>query len=433
MTDVHSRNRWSPWLQNRIPQIQRTWATLSVALLPCLFGLVFAVAVGCVADGRRAGQVGASAPRRQAPAKKPHFDARTQQVQYAGPGREIPPPEDVEEIRIGYFGPADPDHPTAGMMWLAAMMAVEEANEAGGYDGIPFTLLPCWSENPWGTGVRDLTRLVYDDKVWAIVGAPDGPSAHLATQVVTKARLTFLSPVATDKTTNLANVPWVFSLAPGDHLLAPPLAEALVTQVAAKPFAVVSCTDHDSRMFTTELLRALEKLQAFPSHHLHFRPETTDFATQLQAVRQAQPAAVALVAGPRDAARFVAALWREGSDTPIFGDPRMGRRLFAERDDQFAGDLTFPLLWDRSFAGEYAATFARRFARRFGVEPDYTAAQTYDAMTLLITAIREAGLNRVLIRDAVRELSPWPGVSGEITWDPTGQNDRWVRCGTMRK
>jgi ABC-type branched-subunit amino acid transport system substrate-binding protein len=40
----------------------------------------------------------------------------------------------------------------------------------------------------------------------------------------------------------------------------------------------------------------------------------------------------------------------------------------------------------------------------------------------LIAAIRQAGLNRTHIRDAVRELSPYSGVTGQITWDPTGHN-----------
>ncbi|UCG31704.1 MAG: hypothetical protein JSU68_08545, partial [Phycisphaerales bacterium] len=95
----------------------------------------------------------------------PYFDVRSQEAEYHGPGRDTAPPDDLTEIRIGWFGPDDPDHPTGGPMWLAANLAVERANGDGGYNGLPFRLLPCWSENPWGTGVKDVTRLVYEDKV----------------------------------------------------------------------------------------------------------------------------------------------------------------------------------------------------------------------------------------------------------------------------
>ena len=139
------------------------------------------------------------------------------------------------------------NHPQAGAMWQAATLAIGEANRAGGYRGLPFRLVAAWSENPWGTGVKGVAHLVYDEKVWAIVGAPDGPSAHLVEQIVAKARLVFINPVSTDGTANMANVPWIFSCTPSDHLLASPLADAMVSKIAGGGFSIVSCIDHDSR------------------------------------------------------------------------------------------------------------------------------------------------------------------------------------------
>ena len=138
------------------------------------------------------------------------------------------------------------------------------------------------------------------------------------------------------------------------------------------------------------------------------------------------------LAGPRDAARFMIDLRREGLTVPIFGGPRIGRRLFAQTAGLCADGVRFPLLWEPSVAQNRSATFARRFQQHSGIEPDYTAAYTYDAMNLLIAAIRKAGLNRARIRDAIRELSSWSGVTGTIAWDPTGHNHRPVRLGIIR-
>ena len=79
---------------------------------------------------------------------KPFFNAREQQADYAGPGRELPAPLEIEEVLIGYFGPDDPDDPQFGGLWRAARAAVEEANRGGGYRGKPFRLVAGWSENP---------------------------------------------------------------------------------------------------------------------------------------------------------------------------------------------------------------------------------------------------------------------------------------------
>jgi len=394
---------------------------------------IAAVMAGCAPGGgtmRRPGTA-TSAPADARP-PRPFFDARTQPVEYVGPGREDPPPGNVGEVKIGWFGPSEPDHATAGLMWCAAKTALDEANRSGGYEGRPFRLVTAWSENPWGTGVKQVTRLVYDEKVWAIIGSPDGPSAHLVEQVVAKARLTFVSPVSTDKTTNLVNVPWIFSCAPGDHVLTPVLAKAIAAQARGQGFVLISCTDHDSRLTTTELLAALRRLKMFPKRHLQFSGGAVDFAAHLQAVRDAEPAAVVVIAGPLDSARFVTAFRRCGFDLPVLGGPAMGRFAFLKHAGESAEGVIFPLLWDPDTVGEGAQEFTGRFDRRFGTAPDYTAAYTYDAMNLLVAAIRKAGLNRVRIRDAVRELSPRPGVTGTITWDPTGHNRRSVILGTIR-
>ena len=316
-------------------------------------------------------------------------------------------------------------------MWLAASLAIEEANRVGGYNGLPFRLIPAWSENPWGTGVKDVARLVYEQNVWAIIGAPDGPSAHLVEQVVAKARLPFVNAVSTDKTTNLANVPWTFSCTPGDHVQASVLADTLVAQAAGGRFALVSCTDHDSRMFSIELLAALDAIGVFPARRLEFRPDTLTYDTQLDGLRQVQPAVVVLVGGPRDSARFLTAMRDAGLAMSVFGGPAMGRCLFVDTAGEPADGVTFPLLWYPTAAGSRSVSFAERFRHRFSVEPDYTAAYTYDGMTLLIAAIRKAGLNRVRIRDALRMLSPWHGATGAIRWDPTGHNNRSVELGTI--
>ena len=378
---------------------------------------------------------------------QPFFDARTQTAEYAGPGRDDPAPDDLNEIKIGWFGPADPRHPTAGAMWSAATLAIEEANSNSGYNGIPFRLVASWSENPWGTGIKDVTRLAYDDRVWGIVGAPDGPSAHLVEQVVAKARIVFLSPVSTDSSTNLVNVPWIFSLSPNDDVLASVLAEAIANAIqqdttrhnpsplskgGKRGGAIVSFTDHDSRVFTTELLAALKTADVFPSLHLQLSPSGSDFTTALQRINRIDPRAVALIGSPRDSARFLTALRADGLDIPVFGSPAMGHSLFAATAGQFAANTVFPILWSRSRTGARSAAFAQRFTQRFGHEPDYTAAYTYDAMNLLIDAIRKAGLNRARIRDAVRSLSPWEGVTGTITWNPTGRNMRPAQLNAVR-
>ena len=359
----------------------------------------------------------------------PYHDGRIKELEYPGPGRDVKPPEGVQEVRIGYFGPSDPSHPRGGDPWLAASLAIAEMNQEGGFNGLPFRLLPVWSENPWGSGVSQLTRLVYDDHVWAIIGGIDGPSTHLAEQVVAKARLPLLNPFSTDKSVGYAFVPWMFSLAPGDHLQAPVLGDRLLGSDPAAPFVVFSATDHDSHVAAREYLKYLSSRGQTPLYHVQLPPGGRNFQEQLARIRGEHFRKLLIVAGAEDSAALLAALRAAGFDQPVFGTPFLERSSFGVQAGRLAEGAVFPRFYRDSPALE---VFRSAFRRKYGRTPDYTACFTYDAVKLLGTAIRSAGLNRALIRDALRKLSGWRGVCGVITWDAVGQNQSAVSLASFQ-
>jgi branched-chain amino acid transport system substrate-binding protein len=364
----------------------------------------------------------------QGESNQPYFHARKQQMEYLGPGWDEPEPADLRDVLIGYFGPTDPAHPEGGDLWRAVSLAIEEANAEGGYRGLPFRVIPAWSENPWGTGVSKVARLAYYDKVWAMIGGIDGPSTHLAEQVVAKACLALINPASTDKTVNLAGVPWMFSALPGDHVAAPVIGEALLA--VREPFMILAATDHDSHMFLVELRKFLATKGTGAIFEYEFKSGTRDFSELAERVARARAGVVVLLAGPSDSGRLLVTLRERGFTGRILGGPWMARRAFVATAGTAADGVLFPLLDDPApgFHG-----FAEAFHARSGTFPDFAAAQAYDATRLLIAAIRRAGLNRARIRDAVRELSPWDGVCGSIVWDPVGQNMRTVRLGSIRR
>ncbi len=384
--------------------------------------------------------------------RRPFFDARSRQTYYAGPGRESRPAVDVKEVAIGYFGPSTAAGPDGGDMWNAACLAIEEVNQAGGYKGLPFRLVAGWAENPWGSGVTQVTRMVYVHNVWAIIGGIDGPSTHLAEQVVAKARLTLLSPVSTDRTANCANVPWMFSCLPQDHLQAPVLAEAIAAlrlgsepalsfpkgqaSVGGKPFVLVSAVDHDSHLFTVELARHFAQHRLAPVYHYEFDPRKADITELANRIADTRADVLVVVAGGEASANLIHAVREKGFAGPVFGGPCMGRRSFIEEAGKAAEGVVFPLLYAGSTRSKTRLPdgqgFEEKFTVRFGKQPDYLAAHTYDAVNLLVAAIRKAGLNRVRICDALRELSPWHGVTGSIQWDGLGSNCRRVALGTIK-
>lgn len=344
----------------------------------------------------------------------PYKDGRRTPTTFEGPGRETPEPEHVREVLIGYYGPADESHPEGGLLWQGATLAIEEANRGGGYKGLPFRLVAAWSENPWRAGAALITRMAVVDRVWAIVGSIEGAGTHLAEQVAVKALLSLVNPAATDRSIHMAGVPWMFSIVPGDDMHSAVLARAL----HGRTLVLLSATDHDSRAFCAYLKAACARENTKLRLQLEFEPGRPDLSELARHAAEARPDAIAVVAGARDSARLVKLLRDEAFPGLIAGSPRFGRAAFAAQAGAAAEGALFP------WAGEPAPAFRRSFAGRFGNQPDYAAAGAYDAVRVVVAAIRQAGLNRARIRDAIAALPAGAGASGPIEWDEFGQNRR---------
>jgi branched-chain amino acid transport system substrate-binding protein len=127
---------------------------------------------------------------------------------------------------------------------------------------------------------------------------------------------------------------------------------------------------------------------------------------------------IVVVASARESARAVKALRGSGYAGPIAGSPTLGRSVFTSSAGAAAEGALFPWI------GESAPAFRRSFTARFGTQPDDAAAGAYDAVQLVVAAIREAGLNRARIRDSIAARQTFAGAGGRIEWDVTGQNRR---------
>lgn len=349
----------------------------------------------------------------------PYKETGEAPLEYLGPGREIPEPE-VEEVVLGWFGPGDPDDPTGGDFWRGAILALEELNEKGGHQGRPFRLVSGWSSNPWGTGVVQVTRMVFDRGAWAILGAIDGAAAHLAEQVALKARVTLVSSGSTDETAHMASVPWMFSCLPSDRAQAPVLAGVLTTAAAGGPFAIAAAAEHDAHAALVELRRALSARRLTPATLLEFDPRGGDLGPLAARLLTSRPEAIVVLAPAEAAARLVVALRGRGFAGALIGGPTLALNAFARRAGESAEGVVVPLLWEPSAEWD---SFARVYENRWREPPDHAAAWSYDAVHLAADAVRRAGLNRVRIRDAVRALAPRPGVAGTVRWNALGQNE----------
>jgi branched-chain amino acid transport system substrate-binding protein len=72
-------------------------------------------------------------------------------------------------------------------------------------------------------------------------------------------------------------------------------------------------------------------------------------------------------------------------------------------------------------------SFAQRYELAMGAPPSPVAAEAYDAVCLVVDALRAAGANRARVRDRLATVENFSGASGIISFDNQGNNRSTLR------
>lgn len=323
--------------------------------------------------------------------------------------------ETAVEYRIGVFSPEDHD------LSLGVALAVDQANAAGGVNGKPIRMVRRWADDPWNAGSKEVIGMVFEDRVWAIIGGPDGDTTHVAQQVATKAHLPLISPISSDPSLTHTRVPWIYRLPPDDAAQADVVVREGMVPRGLKRVGVVASSDHDGRVFAAEITAAMEKVQTPPVFALAVEVELSDPGSLADRVKSFAPDGLVMRLQPTAARRLLAALRSVGVGCPVFLPWIPDLRL-----DEFPPDYTGPLYDVLPFkppqqCGPYLKLM-RAGVRRNGTKPTAAVAYGYDAANLVIEALRRHGGGRAELQRQLTGLSGYWGASGPIRWDNGGGN-----------
>jgi ABC-type branched-subunit amino acid transport system substrate-binding protein len=340
---------------------------------------------------------------------------------HRGPGREKPAPDGLTSVAIGLLAPLEGGGNTqvGASMKRGTELALEEANAAGGYGGLPFVLRARNDEALWGSSSNTLVSFAYEDRIWALIGSPDSNSTHVALRAAFKAEIPIVNVGSTDPTLTETGLPWIIRLTPDDRQTSYRLAQLLFVEHRFARVAVVRASNRYGRFGVREFRDAARRLQRPLPLEIQFAPGQQNFTSELDRVERARVDAVLLWADAQDAARIVRAVRGRGMIQPIFGTDRMVSPEFLDLAGAAAENVVATTWMSPGRDDPAWLAFRSRFRERFGIEPDVHAAYTYDAARLVTMAIRHSGLNRVRIRDAFACVLTFQGVSGDIVLDAT--------------
>lgn len=343
-------------------------------------------------------------------APKPYADFSSKGSGFYGAGRELPDPVDLNSVRIGVLAPEK--NPDGLQMRNAVQMALDEANQRGGYRKIPYEMVFRADDGPWGVAAQRVVGLAYEDKVWTIIGGSDGQRTHIAELVVSKAWVPVISPAATDTSVDYANVPWVFRCPPADSHQA----DMLIGYAQGQGYKHVVVLTEMEREGHTGFLRLQDKAgQRRFSFEAHYEFPTSNPEKVVPRMEGTAWDAVILWGSAAPALSLLRALRAAGISAPVLAPSSLAVPETASGSG-WVGNLVVSAPYDLSRQDSGTIAFSERYRSRWGVLPSPVALFSYDAARLVIQAIETTGLNRMRIRDELTRIS-FDGLTGKIQFN----------------
>lgn len=348
----------------------------------------------------------------------------TEPPQFRGPGRDEPEPEGLSEVALGVLLPMGGRNAAVGQrMKNAVELALAEANRRGGYRGrLPFVADYRDESQAWGASANAAVELVFDQGVWGIVGAFDDSASHVLSRVLLKLEVPVVNTNGTDPTLTEHAIPWMVRVRPDDRRNAYRLAHKIFFEDGRQRVVVFRANNRYARMGIGELVDAARRLQHPILLEERFEDYDTIYDAQIARIRDLAPDAIVLWGYAAQAGRVLEALRAAGLDQPVYGPDRlMDAELLAAAGDAAEGvATTYP--FDPDGTEPRWLEFRERYRGEYSEEPDAVAAYTYEGTRYLIRAIRDAGLNRVRIRDRLFAEPAIDGAPGRIRFDTNHNN-----------
>lgn len=314
-------------------------------------------------------------------------------------------------VHVGLFlAGGDRDGVEASELRKGADLAAEEC-------GGTCPLIAAANTGQWNAGAGELVRLVYSEGIGGVLGPVDSRSAHLAEQVVARAkgRFLLLTPWASDPALTRIKVPWFFRLVPDDARQA----EALLREIYGAPTvhtlaAVIAQSHYDSRV-AAETFEKVATARGLPA--LRKIVLTTDAASLdslVADVRNARPEALILFAPSDAAARVVRRLREAGVTAPFFGPLRLASPTFLDPAGEAAEGMVL------AAPEEAFGSAAERFRARYNRTLSAPAAYGYDGAAVLIEALRSTGPGEIEALRRALAATRRAGMTGRIEFDASG-------------
>jgi len=329
-----------------------------------------------------------------------------------------PVPAAAQDIFVGYQLPLTGSQSHYGEVFRnAATMQLEKFNAAGGVAGRKVQIVYEDSKSDPKEAVNIARKFVDDKRIVAVLGDfASGPSMA-AGEVYGKEGMPQLSQTASHPDFLKVST-WQFRNITTQAQEGPFNAKWL-RDSGIKTVAVIGLQNDWGLTATGEFAKEFEKLGGKVTSTELFNPGARDFKAILTKVSQAKPEAIYFAMFYEEGALIL----QQAKQLNIAAKLYSASPFYEPKLVELAGPAAEGVFLSTTFVPDNPApnvqAFVKDYAARYKQAPNQFAAQAFDAVGIMLEAIKRAGPNatRAQIRDQLAATSGYPGVTGATTFD----------------
>lgn len=303
----------------------------------------------------------------------------------------------------------------------AALLMEEEVNAAGGINGMKVKAALEDELCDPKEAATVATKLANDPAVSIVVGHLCSSATLAALPVYRSAKLPAISMASTN--VNIGKMsPYYFRNVYKDDFQGLFLAR-YIKQIKGYEKVVIFYEVNDYSMgLMGAFMQEAIKLGINVLGTEAYTAETTDFKPQLTKFKMMKPDAIFIPGYAPQGTLIVSQAVSLGMKAGFFGADGLDDDIMRKNPDAEGLFVTTPFLPDK--APPQAKGFLKAYKKKFGIEPNWFAANTYDAFGMALAAIKEVGQDREKIREWLSAKNnaekAYVGVTGKTFFDENG-------------
>jgi branched-chain amino acid transport system substrate-binding protein len=204
---------------------------------------------------------------------------------------------------------------------LAAEIARDEINAAGGIGGVPLELVVYDTRADVKENIIIFRKLAMGDKVLSVMGPGYSTECEVVYPLSNELKLIAVSPSSAKPGLTARNRPWAFRISGiADRKLVPGVKKWVESNKIKKTYMVYDAKDAMAKSEMIDIFPALLKANGIENlGTLTFMTGDMDFSALVTKVKEAKPDGLLISSGPTEMANFVRDMRRQGMKQPVFG------------------------------------------------------------------------------------------------------------------